>query len=66
MKKNINDLDNLKEYRVLSAEKQVEVIGGGHCYNKSCLRSRDKSMYSAGSFLAGFGYGVCQGVGVCD
>ena len=50
----------------MSSKEQIRVTGGGHCYTKSCLVSRDKSMYSAGSFLAGLGYGVCQSVGACD
>ncbi|CAJ1194959.1 hypothetical protein [Companilactobacillus nantensis] len=66
MKKNITVLSSLDRYKILTVEKEEKTIGGGHCYSKSCLRTRDKSMYSAGSFLAGYGYGVCQAVGACD
>lgn len=66
MKKVMYKLEKLNGYGELSTDDQNKVIGGGHCYSKSCLRSRDKSMYSAASFVAGLGKGICQGSGWCD
>ena len=66
MKREIKHIKLFNKYKVMSSKEQIRVTGGGHCYTKSCLVSRDKSMYSAGSFLAGLGYGVCQSVGACD
>ncbi|WP_119317120.1 hypothetical protein [Companilactobacillus formosensis] len=54
------------KFNMLTEEEQLNIVGGGHCYTKSCLAGRDKSIYNGVSFTMGFGYGVCQSVGICN